>query len=222
MAIVNQLAFHMNKWFIPAALYRVGYINYNVQLNDIEAPIYVDALKSMYFLLKENNWNIAKSIKNRKYLRPREKNSQNTMLIETASVVALFGLIALAGGYDDDRHKQLKDGTAYSYFRAQYLALLLSTKTEIETLTPIFGIDNVLQKFGSPFVAISTLKLLRRTLIDGFTMSTYSKDAGYWNKGDSKFVADLAKLFAAEGMLKDLFKPFSSFESIEKGQHFKN
>jgi len=219
---LGRMAFHMNKWFIPAALYRVGYINYNVQLNDIEAPIYVDALKSMYFLLKENNWNIAKSIKNRKYLRPREKNSQNTMLIETASVVALFGLIALAGGYDDDRHKQLKDDTAYSYFRAQYLALLLSTKTEIETLTPIFGIDNVLQKFGSPFVAISTLKLLRRTLIDGFTMSTYSKDAGYWNKGDSKFVADLAKLFAAEGMLKDLFKPFSSFESIEKGQHFKN
>ena len=219
---LGRMAYHMNKWFIPSALYRIGKINYNVQLNEIEAPIYTDALKSMYFLFKENNWNIAKAAKNRKYLRPREKRAQNTMLIESASVVALFALIALAGGHDPDRHKDLKDDTAYNYFKSQYLALLLSTKTEIETLTPVFGIDNVLQKMGSPFVAISTLKLLRRTLIDGFTMAEYTKDSGFWEKGDSKFIADVSRLFAVEGLLKDFVKPLASFESIEKGQNFRN
>ena len=219
---LGRMAYHMNKWFLPAAMYRVGAINYNVQLNDIEAPIYTDALKSMYFLFKENGWNIRKAIQNRKYLRPREKKAQNTMLIESASVLALFALIGVLGGRDPDRHKKLKDDTAYNYFTAQLLTLLLSTKTEIETLTPVFGIDNVLQKVGSPFVAISTLKLLRRTLIDGFTMAEYTKDSGFWEKGDSKFVADVAKLFAVEGMLKDFVKPLASFESVEKGQNFRN
>lgn len=219
---LGRMAYHMNKWFIPSAMYRIGSTNYNVQLNEIEAPIYTDALRSMYFLFKENGWNLAKAAKNRKYLRPREKKAQNTMLIESAAVLALFGLIALAGGHDPDRRKELKDDTAYNYFKSQYLALLLSTKTEIETLTPIFGIDNVLQKMGSPFVAISTLKLLRRTLIDGFTGAEYTKDSGFWEKGDSKFVADVSRLFAVEGLLKDLVKPLASFESIEKGQNFRN
>jgi hypothetical protein len=75
---------------------------------------------------------------------------------------------------------------------------------------------------GSPFVAISTLKLLRRTLIDGFTMAEYTKDSGFWEKGDSKFIADVSRLFAVEGLLKDFVKPLASFESIEKGQNFRN
>lgn len=220
--VLGRAAFHMNK-FIPSTwTYRYSAKRINYQTNKIDYGFYVETANRLYEMLKDAGYNPIKAAGKYKYQRQRAKNAMAAVALETATIVTLFGLAALAGAYDPDRNKKLKQSGAESYFKAQLINLLLSANSEIQTGSPIFGIDNMLRKASSPFVVLSTVKLMRRTLLHGITQETYKRDTGIWKKGDSKFIADLFKLSSTEALFLDVKKPYERLLLTETGQRFNN
>jgi hypothetical protein len=213
---LGRMVFHMNKFIIPATHYRIGSTRHNVQTNEIEYPIYAEAVRGLYNILKDHGWNPLSIKKYYKFQAEPTKTAQKAVAIETGTVALLGLMLLLAGGYDPDRHKKLKEDTAYEYFHAQLLVLLLSTKTEVETLTPFFGADNILQKWSSPFVAVSTLKLMRRMMVDAFTLKEFKRDEGVFEKGDLKITADVLKYLGLLGGYEELVSPRTTFKKREQ------
>jgi len=220
--VLGRAAFHMNK-FIPSTwTYRYSGKRINYQTNKIDYGFYVETANRMYQMLKDAGFNPIKAAGKYKYQRQRAKNAMAAVALETAAIVTLFGLAAMAGAYDPDRNKKLKGSGADNYFKAQLINLLVSANSEIQTGSPIFGIDNMLRKASNPFVVLSTVKLMRRTLLHGLSQETYKRDTGIWKKGDSKFIADLFKLSSTEALFLDVKKPYERLLLTETGQRFNN
>ena len=202
---------------------------FNTQTEREEEGFYHATVSSLFKMFKNKQFNI---IKNYKMVDKQQQRYQMAVLQQTMTILILTMLFNLGGGTDKDKNKKLK----YDYLLAQYLNMIYAVNQEVQTLTPIAGSDNMLQKFSSPFAAFSTLKLLRRTLLAGLATvpgATYTpffdhkdafftKNSGIWSKGDSKFIADLSKLFNIEGAYLDLFAPNEREKRTEAATHINN
>lgn len=220
---VGEALYHFNKYLIPGFQYRYGSERYNAQTGKIETGFYYQAFSAIYDELKQSGWNPAKAAKNLKWRQEDDVRAMQALAVEFGSILLMISLLALLGNYDPDKKKKIThDNTAYGYFMAQFMNILKGTKTEVETFNPITGIDNVLQKASSPFLFIQTLKLMRRTVIDALSLNTYKKDYGIWEKGDSKFIADLVKLYGFESLYVDAFQPTERFKSLERAENLRN
>lgn len=219
--------YHMSKYIVPMLTNMYSSARLNTQTGRIEKGYYYATFTQIVNDFKNKEFNIIKNYKN---LEPQEQRYQQAVLMQTALIMAMSMLYALGGGDEKDKYKKLK----YDYLNAQYLNLLFAVNNEFQTLTPIAGSDNLLRKAQSPFVVFSTIKLLRRTLLAGLasipgatstpffkdTDAFYSKNTGIWKKGDSKFIADIAKLLALEGFYKDVIAPEEALKSKEQSQNF--
>lgn len=192
----GRLGMFMRKWLVPMAVNRWGTKRYNNEEGDINEGFY----RVFWNTLMKDLWNIRKNgIPKWDDYTASEKASIAKTLTEVGAVMLMFLLILGMGGYDDDPH--FKDnGFLYNHILYQLIRL----KSETETFQPISGINEAYRTVTTPTVAMTSVKQLLKLgalLAYGATGhdTTYQKDYGVWEEGDSKIWATLVSMIGYKG-----------------------
>lgn len=195
----GKAAMFMSKYLVPGINTRIGRKQWSMEYGDITEGFYSSALKSISELVKDYHGNIRKFWNN---ASASEKASLvkfgREFLIVTSMWIAI-GLMGGGGGPDQKKRLQ-KNSWVYNYMIAEMIA----SKTETETFVPWagFGLDDLLRKAQSPFMAvrqligIAKMMQLAQFTIMGDDEAYYKQKTALHDKGDSKLAAQFWKIVA--------------------------
>lgn len=152
---------------------------------------------------------------NFKNLSPQEVKNLKRVYMELAVIAVGALFISMIGDTPED----LKD---HEFATLHLLYLLKKVRSETESLNPIFGINEIMGVLRSPSIAFTQLGRYKDFVqhlggnILGTEESYYKKDTGgFWEKGDSKALADALRLLGFNGKT---FYPRELIEGFEYGQ----
>lgn len=207
----------LNKYFIPMTMHRYAGEKYNSGINAITTGyqrqmvnIFLDEIRNGYIPGTSPS------------LTEDEKRIYWTNLYETGVLLSLFLAYSLLGGDDPDKFKKLKKDPN-GYWKAQLLTLILSINIETQTLHPIAGFGNIVQKLKSPFPVIRVFENLAKFLatLNGGEDDFYQKDTPLYDKGDWKGIAAILKLTGIEGSYVELFNSIEKLKRVEQSQYIR-
>lgn len=198
MQVWGKLLFNMTGYLVPGIRDRYTKNGWNMSTEEYEKAFYLTGVR---FIKALYNYNIHIG----EYwatMTDKEKLELGSFLKETI-IGLIFIILSSAAfmGLDDD--DELKDVDKSRLFA---LSLLLGVKSELDTFHPLFGMNEIVRKGKSPFVAMKTVDQIRLALtnliyipkdfIFGTDDAVYKRDSFIWEKGDYKFVNNLAKLIS--------------------------
>lgn len=190
--IWGKVLFFMSGYLVPGIQDRYKKSTINLNTGDYETGFYrtgVSFIKDLvkYKLELKKVWGT---------LSETEKQEVNRFLRETLTTIVFFILVSSLVLGPDPEHP-IKD---YSNTQLFLLTTLMAVKSEFETFNPVFGANELIRRGKNPFIAMKTIDNIRKFLVDisyaigGVDAAKYQKKTFMWEKGDYKFVADLAKL----------------------------
>jgi hypothetical protein len=216
---LGKSTFFFRKYLIPFVIRRFG--GYNSQRLDIlkdgyEEGYYITLWNSILRPMITSPLRFFKNGDGKfKNLTEDDVINLKRAYTELAIIIALTIVLNAIG---DDRD-ELKD---HSNATLHLLFLLKKVKSETEQLNPVFGINEIMAIMRSPSIAFAQLGRYRDLTINVYgTLANeeyayYKKDTlGFWEKGDSKALADALKLIGFNGKT---FHPRALIEGFEYGQ----
>jgi len=206
--ILGRLFFFMRKYLVPSFISRFGRSGINVSLEDSDMEgYYLTAVKSAL-----SHMGAYKGAYRWSNLSQEERNNVWRTLTELATVTSAFILLGLLGwDYNDkDRFKKVQEN---SWAKNMLLYQILAAKSETEQFIPIpgFGGDELLRMKNTPSIAFHHLdklyNVLKSTLnypsvwlgLEDASVLDYQQKSGIWEKGDSKWLANIVKALGYTG-----------------------
>lgn len=203
----------MRKFFIPLLMNRFAGFRQDIEFGTWREGHWVIFWDTIIKDIRKYGLGVAKLYKNGEYT-PRQMAAINKTLTEITGIL-LFGLlIAGLSALDDDLEKQGTDSFALKYI----LYIMKRTSREMQSVIPLpfMGLQEAATIFKTPFVAwnqigvamnlasLGGMHMLDATqLVDFEKELYYQKDSGWWDKGDSKFIANLYKLIGIKWNILD-------------------
>lgn len=216
---LGRMASFMNRYFIPFFQLHYGDTKYNASMNEVTTGLHRTFYRVLVNDIKSGYMPFVGLVNRKKDYTEAEKNAVYTTAYHLGFCISLGMMYSLLGGDEPKKWEKLKRDPN-GYWKAQLLNLILSTQIEVETMHPIYGIDNISQKIKSPFPASRLYENLTRLLFNlGFEEEDfYKKDTSIWKKGDPKAIAIIAKLTGIEGPIIEMADPIYRLKLTEKSK----
>jgi len=225
--ISGKFFFFMRKYLVPGLTNRFGRSGINVQSSDADVTgYYITAFKFATSWMKSKAYNWGNLSESQKADVRRTATELGTSLLFGLLLKLLFGW----NPDDKDKYKKLQEN---SWVTNMLIYQIMATKSETEQFIPLpsMGLQELVRMKNTPSIAFGHLDKWVKLLGSGSdylgvafagrdpSILTYQRKSGIYDKGDSKALANLFRVFGYNGGTvspEEAIKSFSIAQSRTK------
>lgn len=220
---VGRLFSFMRKFMVPMIARRFEGTRADLEMGEVQEGYYRAFARTFGKDLLKYRFDI---IARWGDLTDREKQAVQRTLSELAIITVFIALIAVLGGYDDDRKLRDEKMASWGFWKNHLLYQAMKVKSETENFLPLpgLGFDEAIRTGTTTTVAWRSLAQLASVtaelgnLATGSDKAYYKTNTGIWNTGDMKLTAKLGKMLGFTG---NILHPEILIKNFELGQKVK-